>query len=681
MRRFLAVLLMLPLALPPMLGQDNIETESKPRREVAADAPVSSVLNTIFSPARAPRRKTMGLLQRSFLDLADQVDQALELAVVVDGTDSMAEELAGVRESVDAMLDDLRRYRNNEVRVALVVYRDAGSPSGEVSIPLATFSSDPKTISKAVKSLTAETGAPYFHELPDLGLHEALNKLPWTEDDQVAKWILLFGDAPPYAESYKDAKTPEAYRRYATPILVGIAKQKGIRINCVLCTSSENVVDPYRQAIDETRSFMSALSSGTDGLMLDLSYDDIRNAMIEAGRQPEVGLAQLEPISEIDLAAVRRDSTRPENASSTVKLAVIPHMPLNRISFDPQQPEVRFATAIRSTLAKVPGVRMASPREIKEQLRRLRAQGMDDRQAIRGLAAMLGVDYVVWGSLAPDLATVQTAAYRRSDGQQVIPVKLSRNSSDAAYALIRASSTSAPQERALQGLFSSMQALQTQLTQPLAQSPATHDQLMTAIESLEQSLAFEAGDDEAAAMLAQADAASGNALTAEPRNALAHWLQSNVAYNLALRDFRKGNPAAAEKHLAGMRRSLTQAAENAKSIPVDSLRTEIEADYYLLVRREAEPAIERYKRMCELNQPLDSQLRGHWMLSGIFAGDWGMSQSPQVDADQARYHIVEILANWPDRPEAKRLKEWLRWDETKRETEFNYLPAIHVIET
>ena len=98
MRRFLAVLLMLPLALPPMLGQDNIETESKPRREVAADAPVSSVLNTIFSPARAPRRKTMGLLQRSFLDLADQVDQALELAVVVDGTDSMAEELAGVRE-------------------------------------------------------------------------------------------------------------------------------------------------------------------------------------------------------------------------------------------------------------------------------------------------------------------------------------------------------------------------------------------------------------------------------------------------------------------------------------------------------------------------------------------------------------------------------------------------------
>lgn len=681
MRRSLAVILMMPLALPPTRGQDSVETDSKPAREVAAEAPVASVLSTIFSPARAPRRKTMGLLQRSFLDLADQVDQELELAVVVDGTDSMAEELAGVRESIHTMLEDLRRYRNSEVRVALVVYRDAGSPSGEVSMPLATFSSDPATISTAVQSLAAESGAPYFHELPDLGLHEALNKLPWTEDDQVAKWILLFGDAPPYAESYKDAKTPEAYRRYATPILVGIAKQKGIRINCVLCTSSKNVVEPYRQAIDETRAFMSAISSGTDGLMLDLSYDDIRNAMIEAGRQPEVGLAQLEPISEIDLAAVRRDTVRPENATSTVKLAVIPHMPLSRISFDPQQPEVQFATAIRSTLESVPGVRMASPRAIKEQLRRLRAQGIEDRQAIRGLAAMLGVDYVVWGSMAPDRATVQTAAYRSSDGEQVIPVKLSRNSADAAYALIQASSTGAPQERALQGLFSSMQALQSQLTEPLAQSPATHDQLMTAIESLEQALAFEAGDDEASAMLAQADAASRNALTAEPRNALAHWLQSNVAYNLALREFRKGNPAAAEEHLVEMRRSLTQAAENAMSIPVESLRTEVEADYYLLVRREAEPAIERYERMCELDQPLDSQLRGHWMLSGIHAGDWGMSQSSQVDADRARYHIVEILANWPDSPEAKRLKDWLRWDETRRETEFNYLPTIHVIET
>ncbi len=354
-------------------------------------------------------------------------------------------------------------------------------------------------------------------------------------------------------------------------------------------------------------------------------------------------------------------------------------MPLSQISFDPRQPAVQFATAIRSTLAKVPGVQVASPRDIKEQLRRLRAQGMDERQAMRGLSAMLGVDFVVWGSMAPDRATVQTAAYRSGDGQQIVPVKLARNSQDAAYALIQASSRKAPQDQALSQLLGDMKSLQSELNAPLAQSPATHDELMTAIESLDQALAFEAGDQESDELLAQADAASKNALKAEPRNALAHWLQSNVAYNLALREFRHGNPAEAEKQLAAMKKSLAAAVANREAIPVPSLLTEIEADYYLLVRREAKPAAERYSQMTDLAQPLQSQLRGHWMLAGIYAGDWGLAQDPIVDAEKARFHIVEILANWPDSPEAKLLKEWLRWDESKRETEFNYLPTIHVI--
>ncbi len=311
MRRFLTLLLMVLFAWRIGEAQQNGGERPTVERGAAVEAPVAAAMTTIFSPSRAPKQKTMGLLQRSFLDLADQGDQELELAIVVDGTDSMASELAGVRESIDQMLEDLQRYRKSEVRVALVIYRDAGSPSGDVVIPLGKFTSNQAAIAEAVKSLTPESGAPYFHELPDLGLHKALTELPWTADDQVAKWILMFGDAPPYAESYQDAKTPQAYRRFATPILVAIAKQKNIRINCVLCTSSENVAEPYRQAVDETRTFMSALAAGTDGLMLDLSYDDIRTAMIDAGRQPEVGLAKLEPISEVDLAAVRRDQSEP----------------------------------------------------------------------------------------------------------------------------------------------------------------------------------------------------------------------------------------------------------------------------------------------------------------------------------------------------------------------------------
>ena len=52
-----------------------------------------AALESIFSPRRAPAQKTMGLLQRSFLDLVESSEKALEVALVVDGTDSMAAEI------------------------------------------------------------------------------------------------------------------------------------------------------------------------------------------------------------------------------------------------------------------------------------------------------------------------------------------------------------------------------------------------------------------------------------------------------------------------------------------------------------------------------------------------------------------------------------------------------------
>jgi hypothetical protein len=637
--------------------------------------PAGSALSTIFSLTRAPKQKTMGLLQRSFLDLADQGDQELELAIVVDGTDSMATELAGVRRSIHQMLEDLRLYRNNEVRAAIVVYRDAGSKSGEVTIPLGQFTSDKATIEKAVEALQPESGEPFFHELPDLGLHRALTELPWSDDDQVAKWILLFGDAPPYPESFDDASTPQARRRIATAILISLAKRRNIRINCILCTSSDNVSEAYDGALAETRGFMSALSSGTDGLMLDLSYEAIRTAMIDASKQPDVGMTAIQPISSIDLAAVRRDDAGPADNVKPVSLAVIPHLPIQQIDFDVRNPAVQVATALRTKLEQVPGVRVASPRKIKEQLRRLGSEPLTDEQAIRGLAARLSVDFVVWGQLLP-AATVQTAAYRRSDGQQIVPVKLARNSSDMAYALIQASAQSAPGDPALSQLFSNMQQLQDQLNQPIGNSEATTDSLLAAMEALEQSLAFEAGSEESVQLLETADRESKNAVQAESKNPVAHWLQANVAYNQAARLYRTSQIEAARKRAADVRRSLGEAIKFRKSLQNESLVIEIEADFHLHEGR-PEESVQRYLKLTEPNRPQQSQLRGHWMLAGIYAGDWGNTSKPIVNPDEARRHVIEILANWSESPEASLLKEWLRWDETKERTEFNYLPQLN----
>ncbi len=642
--------------------------------------PAASALTSMFSPERAPQRKTMGLLQRSFLDLAGEADRELEVAIVVDGTESMASELAGVRQSIQQMIDDLRRFRQNEVRVALVIYRDAQSPSGPVTVALERFTASQEAITKAVQSLQPEPGAPYFHELPDLGVHTALSKLPWSDDPQVSKWILLFGDAPPYRESFQDPNNPDARRRYGNELLIAIAQRKNIRINCVLCTSSENVVEPYDQALSQTRAFMEALAQGTDGLMLDLSYPDIRAALIESAKQPAVQYAQIQPITSLDVAAAARGYTTGDGNRSEVRIAVIPHDdPISAVSFDPRRASVQVATALRHRLGSLPGVRVASTNDIKRQLRRMQADGISDDNAIRGLAARLGVDYVVWGKLEPQTARYQTAAYRKSDGKKVVQVSFGGDNGKRANVLLTAAAQQSEPDQAIGDLYRRMQssALQAIMNEPLADDADTSGELLAALEALEQSLAQTAGSEESAELLEKARASSEAAIAAEPRNALGHWLRANVAFNQAAAAYRQGDTETAKSQMLKMKSALRRAVRERREIESPSLIAEIEADHELLINADYAAAIKKYQSLTALDQPLASQLRGHWMLAGIYAGDWGVEKE-FVDATKTREHIIQILANWPTSPEAELLKRWLQWNEETEKTRYNHVPKMHL---
>ena len=281
--------------------------------------PASLALATMFSPLEVPKRKTMGLLQRNFLEMASDAESELELALVIDGTDSMSSELNGVRRSVNRMLSDLRRFRSEEIRAAVVVYRDHGASSGEFTLVLEEFTADEGVIAEAVGGLRPESGAPFFHELPDVGLHAAITKLAWSDDPLVTKWILLFGDAPPYDVALKHPDHPTARRRYSDELLVSLAQKRGIRINSVLCTSGDENRESYQGVIAQTRDFMSRLSTDTDGVMLDLSYPSIQKALVDAGKRPEIEYKAIAPITAADLALARRTETaeaRPKRSRS-----------------------------------------------------------------------------------------------------------------------------------------------------------------------------------------------------------------------------------------------------------------------------------------------------------------------------------------------------------------------------
>lgn len=638
--------------------------------------PASLALRAMFSTLDVPERKTMGLLQRNFLEMAGGGDSELEVALVIDGTDSMSAELAGVRQSVDRMLADLRRFRSKEIRTAIVVFRDSGSKSGEVSLALKEFTSDEKRIADAVAAISPESGEPFFHELPDVGVHQAITELPWSDDPSVTKWIMLFGDAPPYDTGMQDPKHPKARRRYADALLVSLARNRGIQINSILCTSGAENSESFATVIDQTRGFMSRLSTETSGVMLDLSYEAIQEALVKAGNRPSIQFQSIAPITEADLLGAKRI----DNAGPTgeVNIAVIPHEPLSTVQFDPRRESVQVSTAIRHRFAQLPGVRTASPVKIQRQLRRLRAEGLADEQTLRGLAGRLGVDYVVWGNVQPQIATVQTAAYRRTDGEAVVQVAFDGERGKLTDVILSAAATKTDTEEALGQLARRVQNNSNRaiLQTPIAENSATAAELLSAIESLDQALAYRAGSEESVSLLKSASQSAGAAADAEPRNPIAHWLRAGANFNLAAHQFGTGDAATAKNSMLEFKSALRRAEREVDRAESSALATEIRADHALLIRNEVDRAIELYGQLTAHTMPLSSQLRGHWMLAGIHAGDWGVAGSV-VDLEKSREHVIEILANWPESPQAVQLKQWLLWDDSSDQTKHNFLPLIN----
>ena len=393
----------------------------------AAEPPAGSALQSIFNPQRAPANKTMGLTQRSFIELVENSQPRLEIALVVDGTESMGASLEGIRGAIRDMIQDLELFKGEQLAFQLIVFRDSGSEAGEVSFPLTSvgkkFTSDHALLERAFETMTADTGAPYFPELIDKGIQAALSELEWSTDDQTSRWLIVFGDAPPYDAGF-DEPDKQASRRYDTSYLVSLAERKGIQINCILCTSRDEEQRAYESVLEKTRRFMSTLSSETGGLMLDLSYPDIRKALEEAAQKPRVSYSKVGQITQEDLVQLRDIAVRSKSVLAEdrrVRLAVLPHLPLHEMSFDPRKKEVIVATDLREKLRRIPGVEVKSPTVISRQLPVLLRRGIQDDQLIQALATVLRVDYVLWGEVRDDNGVEKyvSAIYDGTNGTKI----------------------------------------------------------------------------------------------------------------------------------------------------------------------------------------------------------------------------------------------------------------------
>lgn len=663
-------------------------------------APTQSALGTIFSPRCAPPARTMGMVQRNFLDLVEVSRARLQVALVVDGTDSMGTELDGIRQSLHQMVEDLSRYRDT-VSFQLVVFRDEGSPSGAIEFPLDAanfeFTSDSDRLKSAIDRIHAESGAPYFPELIDVGINEALTKLNWSRDEDTTRWLMVLSDAPPFDEGF-DEPEAKASRHFATSQLIATANRLAIKINCILCTSRSEDEKIQQQVLAKTQQFMSRLTTETGGLMLDLSYPDIRDALQKAA---EVQRVTYQPIGQITREAIDQERQLAEQQKSLLaegqrsRIAILPHMPLDNLSFDPSLESVQVSTELRHRLRCVPGAELKSPLAVERHAAILQARGVRGPQLLQSLATALNVDYVVWGNVTrvEGNLEIHSAIYDRVTGKDIVS-DLVRTGPQLPVTEVTGRLVQALQEKVVAGnldvrLAAAFRqvtpgsAAEVRLISPVAQTAAGRTELLTGFEILEKALAYPVGDNQAEPLLAQARTSLEKARDEDQQNPLAYLLLANCCFNEAQALKREGKDAEAAPLLQEFSQAMSIAYRFRREAKFDYLRLEIEADYALLVSKDFPAAVKSYEELTKISPdtPLHTALRAHWMLAGIRSGDWGVAESPAaaslVDEAQARAHLIQILAHWADSSEADFIRHNLRWDDEAGKNRFEYLPRIN----
>ncbi len=216
--------------------------------------------------------------------------------------------------------------------------------------------------------------------------------------------------------------------------------------------------------------------------------------------------------------------------------------------------------------------------------------------------------------------------------------------------------------------------LRGNLKRSLARNVSTTREILVSLEASHQLLGLLADDPAPAALSDTAVKAAEAALKTEPTNGMAHWLLANAHFNRATAAQARQESEVALAEMKEMKRSLARAYRYRNELDSQALSKEIAADYRLLVDRDVPQAIQAYQELTQ--DPMSTPLirrRAHWMLCGIFSGDWGAGHE-SIDAAAAREHAIAILANWESSSEAELLKRWLGWDPETERTQHPYLP-------
>lgn len=159
----------------------------------------------------------------------------IEVVFVLDTTGSMGGLIAAAKEKIWSIASTMASAQTApDIKMGLVAYRDRGDAYVTQTIAL---SSDLDSMYAKLMDFQADGGGD-GPESVNQALHDAVNKITWSQNPNTYKVIFLVGDAPPHMDYQDDVKYP---------VTVALAKQKGIIVNAIQCGQDGSATADWQQ--------------------------------------------------------------------------------------------------------------------------------------------------------------------------------------------------------------------------------------------------------------------------------------------------------------------------------------------------------------------------------------------------------------------------------------------------
>jgi Mg-chelatase subunit ChlD len=172
----------------------------------------------------------------------------IDVCFVLDTTGSMSGLIEGAKQKIWSIANEITRARPApDIRIGLIGYRDR---SDEYVTKAFDLTNDIDAVYANLQAFRAAGGGDPPESVNE-ALHEAVNKMAWSQDRKVLKIIFLVGDAPPHMDYSGAPKYPEVCQE---------AMKRDLIINTVQCGAMAETTPIWREIASLSEGSYTAIA-------------------------------------------------------------------------------------------------------------------------------------------------------------------------------------------------------------------------------------------------------------------------------------------------------------------------------------------------------------------------------------------------------------------------------------